>query len=122
VLLTLGRVVVALAATAVAVLSVRSALRTIVVSRGIPDRLARVVFRVLDAPTAWHAARASSSAQVDRRTAGLAIRLLLALLVTWRATIWLAGTGMQSALGGGSAGRAFGASPRRAPRRRRCRS
>jgi hypothetical protein len=109
-LLTLGRVAAALAATAVAVLAVRSALRTIVVPRGIPDRLTRVVFRVLDAPTAWRAGRASSWGQVDRITAGLAIRLLLALLVTWLGAIWLAGAGMQWALAAGSAGRAFGAS------------
>ncbi len=109
-LLTLGRVAVALAATAVALLTVRSALRTIVVPRGIPDRLTRVCVRVLDAPTAWWAGHASSSGQVDRRTAGLAIRLLLALLVTWLAAIGLAGAGMQWALSGGSAGQAFGAS------------
>jgi len=108
-LLTLWRVAAALAATAVAVLTLRSALRTIVVPRGIPDRLTRVVFRVLDAPIAWGAGRAPSD-QLDRRAAGLAIRLLLALLVTWLAAIWLAGAGMQWALGGGSAGRAFGAS------------
>jgi hypothetical protein len=65
-LLTLGRVAVALAAAAVAVLAVRSALRTIVVPRGIPDRFARFVFRVLDAPTAWQAARASSPRELDR--------------------------------------------------------
>jgi hypothetical protein len=109
-LLTLGRVAVALAATAVALLTVRSALRTIVVPRGIPDRLTRVCFRVLDAPTAWWAGHASSWGQVDRRTAGLAIRLLLALLITWLAAIGLAGAGMQWALSGGSAGQAFGAS------------
>jgi len=109
-LLTLGRVAVALAATVVAVLALRSALRTIVVPRGIPDRFTRVVFRVLDAPTAWQAGRASSSGQLDRRTAGLAIRLLLALLVTWLVAIGLAGAGMQWALSGGSAGQAFGAS------------
>jgi hypothetical protein len=39
-----------------------------------------------------------------RTTAGLAIRLVLALLVTWLAAIGLAGAGMQWALGGGSAG------------------
>jgi hypothetical protein len=109
-LLTFARVVVALAAAAVAVLAVQSAVRTIVVPRGVPDRLARAVFRVLDAPTAWRAVRASSSGQLDRRTAGLAIRLLLALLVTWLSAIWLAGAGMQWALAGGSAGRAFAAS------------
>ncbi len=109
-LLTFARVVVALAAVAVAVLAVQSAVRTIVVPRGVPDRLARAVFRMLDAPTAWRAARASSSGQLDRRTAGLAIRLLMALLVTWLSLIWLAGAGMQWALGGGSAGRAFAAS------------
>ncbi len=109
-LLTLGRVAVALAATAVALVAVRSALRTIVVPRGIPDRLTRVVFRVVDAPIAWRARRATSSGQLDRRTAGLAILLLLALLVTWLGAIWLAGAGMQWALSGGSAGRAFGAS------------
>jgi len=109
-LLTLGRIAVAVAAVALAVVAVRSALRTIVVPRGIPDRLTRIVFRVLDAPTAWWAGRASSSGQLDRRTAGLAIRLLLALLVTWMGAIWLAGAGMQWALSGGSAGRAFGAS------------
>jgi hypothetical protein len=64
----------------------------------------------LDAPTAWWAGRAMSAGQLDRRTAGLAIRLLLALLVTWMGMIWLAGAGMQWALAGGSAGRAFGAS------------
>jgi hypothetical protein len=101
---------VALAAVAVAVLAVRSALRTIVVPRGIPDRFTRVVFRILDAPTAWQAGRASSAGQVDRRTAGLAIRLLLALLVSWLAAIGLAGAGIQWALGSGSAGRAFSAS------------
>jgi hypothetical protein len=109
-LLTFWRVAVALAATAVAVLALRSALRTIVVPRGIPDRFTRVVFRVLDAPTAWRARRASSPGQLDRRTAGLAIRLLLALLVSWLAAIALAGAGIQWALGGGSAGQAFGAS------------
>jgi hypothetical protein len=109
-LLTLARAAVALAAVTVAVGSVRSALRTTVVPRGIPDRLARVVFRLLDAPTAWRAGRARSAAQLDRRTASLAIRLLLALLVTWLAGIWLAGAGMQWALGAGSAGRAFGGS------------
>jgi hypothetical protein len=109
-LLTFGRVVVALAAAAVAVLAVQSAVRTIVVPRGVPDRLARVVFRVLDAPTAWRAGRASTSGQLDRRTAGLAVRLLLALLVTWLSAVWLAGAGMQWALAGGSAGRAFAAS------------
>jgi hypothetical protein len=109
-LLTFGRVVVALAAAAVAVLAVQSAVRTIVVPRGVPDRLSRAVFRVLDAPTAWRAGRASSSGQLDRRTAGLAIYLLMALLVTWLTAVLLAGTGMQWALGGGSAGRAFAAS------------
>jgi hypothetical protein len=109
-LLTLGRVVVALASTVVAVLAVRSALRTIVMPRGVPDRFTRVVFRILDAPTAWQARRASSAGQLDRRTAGLAIRLLLALLVTWLAAVGLAGAGIQWALGGGSAGRVFGAS------------
>jgi hypothetical protein len=43
-LLTFARVVVALAAVAVAVLAVQSAVRTIVVPRGVPDRLARAVF------------------------------------------------------------------------------
>jgi hypothetical protein len=105
-----ARVVVALAAVAVAVLALRSALRTIVVPRGIPDRLTRVVFRVLDALTAWRARRASSPAELDRRTVGLAIRLLLALLVTWLGAIWLAGAGMQWAVRGGPAGRAFSAS------------
>jgi hypothetical protein len=109
-LLTFARVVVALAAAAVAVLAVQSAVRTIVVPRGVPDRLARAVFRVLDAPTAWRAGRASSSVQLDRRTAGLAVRLLMALLVAWLSAILLAGAGMQWALGGGSAGRAFAAS------------
>jgi hypothetical protein len=109
-LLTLGRIVVGVAATALAVAAVRSALRSIVVPRGVPDRLTRLVFRVLDAPTAWRAGRASSSGQLDRRTATLAVRLLLALLVTWLAAIWLAGAGVQWALAGGSAGRAFSAS------------
>ncbi len=109
-LLTLARVVVALAAAAAAALAVRSAVRTIVVPRGVPDRLSRAVFRALDAPTAWRAERASSSGQLDRRTAGLAVSLLLALLVAWLSAIWLAGAGMQWALGGGSAGRAFAAS------------
>jgi hypothetical protein len=109
-LLTLGRVAVALAATAVAVVAVRSALRTIVMPRGVPDRLTRIVFRVLDAPTAWLARRASSASQLDRRTAGLTIRLLLVLLITWMGLIWLAGAGVQWAVGQGSAGRAFGAS------------
>lgn len=109
-LLTLGRVVVALAAVAVAVTALRSALRTIVVPRGIPDRLTRLVFRIIDAPTGWRAWRASSPGQLDRRTAGLAVSLLLALLVTWLAMVWLAGAGMQWALAEGSAGRAFGAS------------
>jgi hypothetical protein len=109
-LLVLGRVAVALAAIAFAVVAVRSALRAIVVPRGIPDRLTRLAFRAVDAPTAWRAWRASSPGQLDRRTAGLAVRLLLALLVTWLAMIWLAGTGMQWALSEGSAGRAFGAS------------
>jgi hypothetical protein len=94
-LLTFARVVVALAAAAVAVLAVQSAVRTIVVPRGVPDRLAWVVFRVLDAPTAWRAGHASSSGQLDRRTAGLATGLLMALLVTWLSAIWLAGAGVQ---------------------------
>ncbi len=109
-LLTFARVVVALAAVAVAILAVQSAVRSIVVPRGIPDRLARAVFRILDAPTEWLAKRASSSSQLDRRTAGLAIRLLGALLVAWLSAIWLAGAGMQWALRGGSAGQAFAAS------------
>jgi hypothetical protein len=109
-LLTLGRVVVALAAVTVAVVAVRSEIRAVVVPRGIPDRVTRVVFRVLDAPTAWRARRASSSEQLDHRTAHLAILLLLALLVTWLGAILLAGAGLQWALAGGSAGRAFGAS------------
>jgi hypothetical protein len=109
-LLTFARVVVALAAAAVVALAVQSAVRTIVVPRGVPDRFARAVFRVLDAPTAWRARNASSSAQLDRRTAGLAIRLLMALLVAWLSAIWLAGAGMQWALRGGSAGQAFAAS------------
>jgi hypothetical protein len=109
-LLTFGRVVVALAAAAVAALAVQSAVRTIVVPRGVPDRLSRAVFRVLDVPTAWRAGRASSPGQLDRRTAGLAIYLLMALLVTWLTAVLLAGAGMQWALRGGSAGRAFAAS------------
>jgi len=109
-LLTFGRVAVALVAVTVAVVALLSALRTIVVPRGIPDRLSRVVFRLLDAPTAWRAQRATSARQLDRRTAGLALRLLLTLLITWLALVWLAGAGMQWALSGGSAGRAFGAS------------
>ncbi|HXW88056.1 MAG TPA: hypothetical protein VEJ42_07335 [Streptosporangiaceae bacterium] len=109
-LLTLGRVVVALAAAVLAVVAVQSAIRTVVVPRGVPDRFARVVFRVLDAPTAWRAGRASSSGQLDRRTAGLAIRLLLALLVAWLGVVYLAGVGVQWGLAGGSAARAFSAS------------
>ncbi|HTU76458.1 MAG TPA: hypothetical protein VMG38_23310 [Trebonia sp.] len=109
-LVTLGRVVVGLVSAAVALAAVRSALRTIVVPRGVPDRLTRVVFLVLDVPTAWWAGRASCPAELDRRTAGLATRLLLALLVTWLGAIWLAGAGVQWALGSGSAGSAFGAS------------
>jgi hypothetical protein len=109
-LLELARVVVAVVAAATAVLAVRSAVRAIVVPRGIPDRLTRIVFRIVDAPTAWRAARASSSREVDRRTAGLAVTLLLALLVTWLAAIWLAGAGMQWALRAGSAEQAFAAS------------
>jgi hypothetical protein len=109
-LLTLGRVILALAAVAVAVAAVRSALRTIVVPRGVPDRLTRLVFRVIDAPTAWRAWHASSPSQLDRRTAGLAVWLLLALLVTWLGMIFLAGAGIQWALAQGSAGRAFAAS------------
>jgi hypothetical protein len=57
-LLELARVVVAVVAAATAVLAVRSAVRAIVVPRGIPDRLTRIVFRIVDAPTAWRAARA----------------------------------------------------------------
>jgi hypothetical protein len=110
VLLTSGRVAVGLAAAALAVLAVRSAVRTIVVPRGVPDRLTRTVFRVLDTPTAWRARSASSPGQLDRRTAGLAIRLVLALLATWLSAIWLAGAGAQWALSAGSAGRAFAAS------------
>jgi hypothetical protein len=94
----------------VAVLAVQSAVRTIVVPRGIPDRLSRAVFRMLDVPIAWRAGRASSSGQLDRRTAGLAICLLMALLVAWLTAVLLAGAGMQWALGGGSAGQAFAAS------------
>lgn len=109
-LLTLGRVVVALAATALAVAAVTSAIRTVVVPRGVPDRFARVVFRVLDMPTAWRAGRASSAGELDRRTAGLAIRLLLALLVAWLGAVYLAGVGIQWGLAGGPAGRPFGAS------------
>lgn len=106
-LLTLARVVVGLVAAAVAVLAVRSAVRAIVVPRGIPDRLTRIVFRLLDAPTAWRAGRAASPEKVDSLTAGLAIRLLGALLLTWLLAIWLAGAGMQWALGDVPAGRAF---------------
>jgi hypothetical protein len=109
-LLTLGRVAVALAATAVVVLVLRSALRTIVMPRGVVDRHTRAVFRALDAFTSRRAGRASSTGQVDRRTAGAAIRLLLGLLITWLGAIWLAGAGAQWAFGGGSAGRVFGAS------------
>jgi hypothetical protein len=109
-MLTFARIVVALAATALAVAAVRSALRSIVVPRGVPDRVTRVVFLILDVPTAWRARRALSARQLDRRTAGLAIRLLLALLVTWLAAIWLAGAGVQWALAEGPAGRAFSAS------------
>jgi hypothetical protein len=109
-LLTLARVVVALAAVGLALAAVRSALRTIVVPRGIPDRLTRILYRVVDAETARRAGRASSYAQVDRRAAGLAIRLLLALLVTWLGAIWLAGAGIQWALVAGSAAQAFGGS------------
>jgi hypothetical protein len=109
-LLTLARVVVGLAAVAVALEALRSALRTIVVPRGVPDRLTRIVFRVVDTPVAWRAARASSPRQLDRRTAGLAIGLLMALLVTWLTAIVLAGAAMQWAISGGSAGQAFSAS------------
>jgi len=110
-LLTLARVVVGLVAVAVAVTALRSALRTIVIPRGIPDRLTRIIFRAIDTPTAWRAGRAPSSVRVlDRRTANVATRLLLAQLVTWLAAIWLAGAGVQWALGGGSAGWVLGAS------------
>jgi hypothetical protein len=109
-MLTFARIVVGLAATALAVAAVRSALRSIVVPRGVPDRVTRVVFRVLDVPTAWRARRASSLEQADRRTAGLAIQLLMALLVTWLAAIWLAGAGVQWAIAEGSAGGPFSAS------------
>ncbi len=109
-LVTLARILVGLASAALAAAAVRSALRSIVVPRGVPDRLTRFVFRAVDAPTAWRAGRASSSSELDRRTATLAVRLLLALLVTWLVAIWLAGAGAQWALAGGSAGRAFSAS------------
>lgn len=109
-LLTLARVLVALAAIALVVLPLRSAVRSIVMPRGVPDRVTRVVFRMLDAPTEWRARRASSSRQLDRRTASLAIRLLMSLLITWLTAIWLAGAGMQWALGQVSAGQAFAAS------------
>jgi len=110
-LLTLARVIVGLVAAAVALIVLRSALRTIVIPRGVPDRLSRVIFRVLDAPTSWRAGRAASSTKaVDRRTATLAPRILLAQLITWLTGIWLAGAGVQWALGGGSAGWAFGTS------------
>jgi anti-sigma-K factor RskA len=54
-LVTFWRVAVALAAVAVVVIVVHSALRTIVVPRGRPDRLTRLVFRVLDACLAGQA-------------------------------------------------------------------
>jgi len=110
-LLTLARVVVGLVATALAVGTLRSALRTIVIPRGIPDRLSRVLFLALDAVTAWRAGHAPSSVRaVDRRTATLAPRLLLLQLTAWLGGVWLAGAGVQWALGGGSAGSVFSAS------------
>jgi len=110
-LLTLGRIAVGLAATALLATGLRSALRTIVLPRGVPDRLTRVVFRMLDVPTAWRAGRASSSPRlVDRRTATLATRVLLAHAITWLASLWLAGAGVQWALTAGSAGAAFSVS------------
>ena len=104
------RVTVGVAAATVAVITVRSALRTMVVPRGVPDRLTRVVFRVMDSVAGWRSRRARSYRQLDRRTAGLGLGLLFVLLATWLTGIWLAGAGIQWALTQGPATQVFAGS------------
>ena len=100
-------VVAGLAGAIAALLTLRSALRTLMVPRGVPDCLTRMVFRALDAVTRQWVSHATTFRQRDRRSAHVGARLLLALLATWMVSVWLSGAAVQWAVTHSSATQAL---------------
>ncbi|MGH9301675.1 MAG: hypothetical protein ACRD0E_07305, partial [Acidimicrobiales bacterium] len=93
--------VIAFALGATAVIGVLgSALRTVVVPRGIPARIASVVFLITRAGFRIRVGPASSYARRDRIMAGYAPFSLLALLTTWLVIVMVGFTAMFWALEG----------------------
>ena len=101
------RVVVFLLGAAVVIATFGSAIRTVVLPRGVPARLGRVVFRGLRVVFQLRARPSHSYARRDRVMAMYAPVGLLALLATWMALTLAGYAGMYWALGGRSVGDAF---------------
>ena len=101
------KVVAFLAGAAIVVATVGSAIRTVILPRGIPARLGRTVFVVMRSMFRLRAGRSSSYAKRDRAMALYAPMSLLVLLVVWMTLVVVGYTGMFWGLGNRSLSAAF---------------
>ncbi|MHB8340929.1 MAG: hypothetical protein ACYDB7_07100 [Mycobacteriales bacterium] len=101
------RILVGLAGFAVVVLTVGSAIRTVVLPRGVNVALARVVFRAVRAAFRLRAGRTPSYERRDKVFAGYAPVALLALLQAWLLLTYAGFAGLLWAATGGGVRRAL---------------
>src|SRR5437660_1583366 len=97
-----GRGVLFLVGAAVVATTLGSALRTVVLPRAVPARLARVVFLGVRRVFALRLGRAAPYEVRDRVLAPYAPVSLLALLQVWLTLVWVGYAAMLWALGAGS--------------------
>lgn len=95
------RVLLALAGAVVIALTVASALRTVVLPRGIPAKLGRVVFNTIREVYELRMRRATSYEDRDAIMATYGPLSLLALLQVWLLLVWVGYTAIYVALGNG---------------------
>jgi len=93
------RLLLALAGVAVIALTVASALRTVVLPRGVPARLGRVVFNAIREVYELRMRRASSYEDRDAIMSTYGPLSLLALLQVWLLLVWIGYTAIYVGLG-----------------------
>jgi hypothetical protein len=101
------RVIAFVAGALVVILTVGAAVRTVILPRGIPSKLARVVFVNVRRAFRLRLGRSATYEKRDRVMAAYGPVSLLALLVTWVALVLVGFTAMYWGLNGGSIREAF---------------
>ena len=96
------RIVVFIAGAALVAATLGAAIRTVILPRGIPSKLARVVFVVMRALFRLRIGRRATYERLDRVMAAYGPVSLLALLATWEGLVVAGYTGMFWGLGGRS--------------------